>query len=375
MRGPTSRAPLNQVSKETRSGIILLEHRTWKPRTEIGAARGRRIPSTYNSSASVQRNVIRPPHPDATISSSHNKKRNSSVYCVPRCSGLVPWQAGPLLLHGYRLFTVKERVEFSTAKEASEFTCSEYWDMAMAVSASGGQAPCTLHASDVRKSASLWAEQTSNTCYDVSTFDILMLYADLNIPSSVATGSCQTMTLVGGFSRGLPVLPSLHSDAAPYSPPFTLVGSQDLDVRSRPNLFIRSRTIKMRKHFVKMTYLNGNECVNCRWSPLRCFDSKSRYLGAMVVKRLDYSPPIKANRVRFPAGSPPDFRMWESRRTMPLVGGFSRRCPVSSRPSISALLHTYLASPSSALKTSMLRAAQIYSLTHSAPFLYENHLS
>ncbi|KAJ8871509.1 hypothetical protein PR048_027831 [Dryococelus australis] len=40
-------------------------------------------------------------------------------------------------------------------------------------------------------------------------------------------------------------------------------------------------------------------------------------------------PPTKANGVRFPAGLPPDFRMRESCRTMPLVGGFYRGSPVS----------------------------------------------
>ncbi|KAJ8871571.1 hypothetical protein PR048_027897 [Dryococelus australis] len=34
------------------------------------------------------------------------------------------------------------------------------------------------------------------------------------------------------------------------------------------------------------------------------------------------------NQVQFPAGSPPDVRMWSSCRTMPLVGGFSRGSPV-----------------------------------------------
>ncbi|KAJ8869724.1 hypothetical protein PR048_028719 [Dryococelus australis] len=38
----------------------------------------------------------------------------------------------------------------------------------------------------------------------------------------------------------------------------------------------------------------------------------------------DYSPANKANRVRFPAGSLPEFRKWESRLSMPLVGGFSQ---------------------------------------------------
>ncbi|KAJ8871921.1 hypothetical protein PR048_028261 [Dryococelus australis] len=48
--------------------------------------------------------------------------------------------------------------------------------------------------------------------------------------------------------------------------------------------------------------------------------------------RLARSPPTKANRVQFPAGSP-DFRKWESCRTMPLAGGFSRGYPVSPAPS------------------------------------------
>ncbi|KAJ8887554.1 hypothetical protein PR048_013770 [Dryococelus australis] len=43
----------------------------------------------------------------------------------------------------------------------------------------------------------------------------------------------------------------------------------------------------------------------------------------------DYLPPTKARRVRFPVGSHPDFRMWESCRTMTLVSGFSRGSPAS----------------------------------------------
>ncbi|KAJ8897115.1 hypothetical protein PR048_002461 [Dryococelus australis] len=66
---------------------------------------------------------------------------------------------------------------------------------------------------------------------------------------------------------------------------------------------------------------------------------------------LDYSPPTKANQVRFPLVSPPDFRMWESCRGSPVP------------PHSGAAPYTHLASPSSAPKTSMLRAAQISSLT------------
>ncbi|KAJ8884424.1 hypothetical protein PR048_016281 [Dryococelus australis] len=68
-----------------------------------------------------------------------------------------------------------------------------------------------------------------------------------------------------------------------------------------------------------------------------------------------------------PGGVTPDVCMWESCRTMPLTGGFSRGSPVSPAFHFFALLHSHRASPSSALKTSMLRAAQISSLTHSLP--------
>ncbi|KAJ8881013.1 hypothetical protein PR048_017486 [Dryococelus australis] len=73
--------------------------------------------------------------------------------------------------------------------------------------------------------------------------------------------------------------------------------------------------------------------------------------------------PTKAIRVQSPAGSP-DFRMWESCRTMPLVGGFSRGSLLSP-PFHSAATPYSPQSPSSALKTSLLKAAQISSLTHS----------
>ncbi|KAJ8876123.1 hypothetical protein PR048_024032 [Dryococelus australis] len=61
-------------------------------------------------------------------------------------------------------------------------------------------------------------------------------------------------------------------------------------------------------------------------SPYSVFTHKRR--GAAVAERLARSPPTIANRVQSPAGLP-DFRTWESCRTMPLVGGFSRGSPVS----------------------------------------------
>ncbi|KAJ8888317.1 hypothetical protein PR048_007804 [Dryococelus australis] len=51
-----------------------------------------------------------------------------------------------------------------------------------------------------------------------------------------------------------------------------------------------------------------------------------------VAERFARSPPNKARRVQCPAWSP-DFRKWESCRTMPLVAGFSQGSPVSPTPS------------------------------------------
>ncbi|KAJ8865793.1 hypothetical protein PR048_033315 [Dryococelus australis] len=65
---------------------------------------------------------------------------------------------------------------------------------------------------------------------------------------------------------------------------------------------------------------------------------------AREMFRLACTPPIKAIRVQSPDGSLLDFRKWNSCRTKPLVGGFSRGSPVS--PFILALLHSNLISPS-----------------------------
>ncbi|KAJ8892477.1 hypothetical protein PR048_005057 [Dryococelus australis] len=64
----------------------------------------------------------------------------------------------------------------------------------------------------------------------------------------------------------------------------------------------------------------------------------------------------------------PDFRNWESCRKLPLAGGFSRDLPGSPRPFIPALLHPHRTSPPSAIKTSMLRSAQISSFAQSLTF-------
>ncbi|KAJ8890847.1 hypothetical protein PR048_010356 [Dryococelus australis] len=104
----------------------------------------------------------------------------------------------------------------------------------------------------------------------------------------------------------------------------------------------------------------------CEHFKLRAFQE------AVVMKWSDYSLATQANLVRFLAGVLLDFRSGESCRTMPLVGGFSSRSPVLLPPCIPALLHAHLTSPSSAIKTSVLRAAQISSL-HSTRLLSVLH--
>ncbi|KAJ8868896.1 hypothetical protein PR048_030437 [Dryococelus australis] len=65
---------------------------------------------------------------------------------------------------------------------------------------------------------------------------------------------------------------------------------------------------------------------SCRQLHGLCHDEKT---AAAVVERLNLSS-TKENQVQSPAGSLLYSRMWESCRTMPLVGGISRGSPVSS---------------------------------------------
>ncbi|KAJ8887974.1 hypothetical protein PR048_007459 [Dryococelus australis] len=76
---------------------------------------------------------------------------------------------------------------------------------------------------------------------------------------------------------------------------------------------------------------------------------------SMTFRWLDYSPPIYVNRVRFPAGSPPDVRNRAGRRR--LMADFIGYLPFPSLR-IPALFHTHLTSPSLALKTLVLRAGR-----------------
>ncbi|KAJ8871253.1 hypothetical protein PR048_027559 [Dryococelus australis] len=80
------------------------------------------------------------------------------------------------------------------------------------------------------------------------------------------------------------------------------------DGRSGGSISLRRLIKVLSQMFTRHFHFNVKK-VNCFLS------------GATVTEWLACSPPTKANRVQSPAGSLPDFRRWESCRTMPLVGG------------------------------------------------------
>ncbi|KAJ8889069.1 hypothetical protein PR048_008563 [Dryococelus australis] len=79
---------------------------------------------------------------------------------------------------------------------------------------------------------------------------------------------------------------------------------------------------------VHVPELNVQKCLQFPRDQL-VWDVKQQCLAALP-KWLGRSPPTTATRARYPAGSLPDFRMWESCWTMPLAGGFPLRISVSS---------------------------------------------
>ncbi|KAJ8894520.1 hypothetical protein PR048_007177 [Dryococelus australis] len=179
---------------------------------------------------------------------------------------------------------------------------------------------------------------------------------------------------------------------------------------------------------------NENKVTPQRWQIWRPIKdvALSKSCGAAVAERLAWPPPTKANRAQSLAGLLSDFRMWESCRTMPLeisrfprpfnpalldthlnhphrlsrsrmvrlLASDSRRgrspdfrmwescrmmplgdggggcvlgdLPFSPHPFDPTLLHDQLASPSSALKASMLRATEISTL-HPLPTFRTGH--
>ncbi|KAJ8873565.1 hypothetical protein PR048_024383 [Dryococelus australis] len=86
-------------------------------------------------------------------------------------------------------------------------------------------------------------------------------------------GRATPARLLGDF----PFPPPLHSRATTYSPRFTLIGSQDLDVKSRPNLFTHSFMTKCvfieflhTCSFVSPCYFDLRASLVLQWKSLSC---------------------------------------------------------------------------------------------------------
>ncbi|KAJ8888399.1 hypothetical protein PR048_007889 [Dryococelus australis] len=90
----------------------------------------------------------------------------------------------------------------------------------------------------------------------------------------------------------------------------------------------RSLRVEARWEHLRRVLINVTPIAPVIRCPKRGKQLPGRRPRAFTSARLACSPPTKAIRVQSPAGSL-DFCMWESCRTMPLAGGFSRRYPVS----------------------------------------------
>ncbi|KAJ8871097.1 hypothetical protein PR048_027401 [Dryococelus australis] len=132
-------------------------------------------------------------------------------------------------------------------------------------------------------------------------------YYSLGCPRSFASGNhagrCRWSV---GFLGDLPFILSLRSGAASYSHRFTLFGSQDLDVKSCPNLFTCSLTDIPMAKLESGTALNDyvrSEKVPVSATPVVSYSFSAATALFRLFTRLACSPPTKPIRVQSPAGS------------------------------------------------------------------------
>ncbi|KAJ8893279.1 hypothetical protein PR048_005870 [Dryococelus australis] len=208
-------------------------------------------------------------------------------------------------------------------------------------------------------------------CYSVVRLLASHLGEQGSITGLVTPGkceSCRTIPLVGGFSLGSPVFPPLHSDSFLFSPHFTHIGSQDLVVKSRPNLstqfaYAEEAFYRTNGRALHLTLRAERLGLGIGKLPRAVYKPP----GAAVTQGLESTLPTKANWVRFSVGLLPDFRPRDSCRTMPLVGGLSLGPPVSDALafrccSILNLPHPHrFSSSDGSIQTAMSRAAPLHS--------------
>ncbi|KAJ8894750.1 hypothetical protein PR048_000057 [Dryococelus australis] len=119
------------------------------------------------------------------------------------------------------------------------------------------------------------------------------------LPGFCKRQSCRTMPWPAGPLGALPSPPLSHSGAAPFPPRFTLIGSQDHDVKSRPILSTNHTPQN----------LTDTTATGSRW-----ISGKTTHLS-LRRSVFDY---LRGSSLIF-----------ASCRTIPLVGGLSRGSPVS----------------------------------------------
>ncbi|KAJ8875876.1 hypothetical protein PR048_023783 [Dryococelus australis] len=207
-------------------------------------------------------------------------------------------------------------------------------------------------------------------------------------PGSIPDGVTPRFSLVGivpaGFLGDLPFTPLFHSCASPYSPRSTLISSQDLDVKSSPNIFTRAVFSPCRVYLLDFRRRPCNiievltELFNCFHPPVLeetayKLASQERILlsaadllsGGNLLCRFDQSLP-RGEPGSIPGRATPGLSYAGTvqgdatgRRVVSVASRFSSHC-------IPVPLHAHLASPSLVLEVSSLCRNHL-ALTNTTP--------
>ncbi|KAJ8867257.1 hypothetical protein PR048_031056 [Dryococelus australis] len=208
--------------------------------------------------------------------------------------------------------------------------------------------------------------------------------------------SCRTTSMVGEVFSGFS--PPLHSGTAQYSPRFTLIGSQ-ISMIKEPFIPLRSltqaptnspndpRNAQLQRVITKPPLLSPRQslstspCGNSSSTSLPpdiCTDSpRGGHQSALYKDCASYTTRLPLKRTGFDSRWGRSWisvcgnraqTMFVGRRVFSGIFRFPHSC-------VREQLHTQLASPSSAPKTSMLRAAQISAFTYNFTLLRRRRIN
>ncbi|KAJ8874167.1 hypothetical protein PR048_025009 [Dryococelus australis] len=176
------------------------------------------------------------------------------------------------------------------------------------------------------------------------------------LPDFRTWGLCRWLA---GFLGDLPFTPTFHYGAASYSPQFILIGSQDLDVKSRPNLstplnyFGHALICDPRSNVgTQVRGETGDPRENPLTSGIVRLDSYVRNSDIDPAGNrtrdwmLELSSPTMVNRVSFQEGPIPHCRIWElcpgrCYWSAGFLGDSPYSPPLPHRASILALSHAH----------------------------------